>query len=190
MTEALKKDWEKTCQERIDEQWQQRQKDLRNNEFEPLGFDYVEPHTFTDQLEDTGVGSFPGAVLRTSCVHTLTRIKKSIVLNTGSWTGWTVLSWSCSQDQSGTRCRKWCIAHYELVDCLRFIIISCSVPAGDARGEGTVVACMRSALHRRQVRLLGLLVSIVQESQQSCSEVRVKKIKKGLTIKMKWDIKG
>ena len=51
MTEALKKDYEKTCQERIDEQWQQRQKDLRNNEFEPLGFDYVEPHTFTDQLE-------------------------------------------------------------------------------------------------------------------------------------------
>ena len=51
MTEALKKDWEKTCQERIDEQWQQRQKDLKNNEFEPLGFDYVEPHTFNDQLE-------------------------------------------------------------------------------------------------------------------------------------------
>ena len=51
MTEALKKDWEKTCQERIDEQWQQRQRDLKNNEFEPLGFDYVAPHTFTDQLE-------------------------------------------------------------------------------------------------------------------------------------------
>ena len=51
MTEALKKDWEKTCQERIDEQWQQRQRDLKNHEFEPLGFDYVEPHTFTDQLE-------------------------------------------------------------------------------------------------------------------------------------------
>ena len=36
----------------------------------------------------------------------------------------------------------------------------------------------------------GSSIVIEQESQQSCSEVRVKKIKKGLTIKMKWDIKG
>ena len=53
MTEALKKDWEKTCQERIHEQWQQRKKDLERygTDFEALSFDYVEPHTFTDQLE-------------------------------------------------------------------------------------------------------------------------------------------
>jgi hypothetical protein len=51
MTEALEKDYEKTCQERIDEQWQQRREDLKDPEFEGLGFDYVEPHTFTDQLE-------------------------------------------------------------------------------------------------------------------------------------------
>ena len=51
MTEALKKDYEKTCKERIDEQWQQRQEDLQAPECEGLGFDYVEPHTFTDQLE-------------------------------------------------------------------------------------------------------------------------------------------
>jgi len=51
MTEALKKDYQKTCAERIQEQWELRKKDLKNNEFEPLGFDYVEPHTFTDQLE-------------------------------------------------------------------------------------------------------------------------------------------
>jgi hypothetical protein len=51
MTEALKKDYEKTCQERIQEQWQQRQEDLQDPEYEGLGFDYVEPHTFTDQLE-------------------------------------------------------------------------------------------------------------------------------------------
>ena len=82
------------------------------------------------------------------------------------------------------------MTHRELADCLWFVIISCSVPAGDARGQGTVVTGVRSALHRLRVRLLGLLVSMVQESQQSCSEVRVKKIKKGLTIKMKWDIKG
>ena len=85
---------------------------------------------------------------------------------------------------------KWhaYIAHHELADCLRFIIIDCSVPAGDARGEGTVVTGVRSALHRRRVRLLGLLVSMVQESPQgsSCE----KKIKKDLTSKMKWDIKG
>ena len=48
---VLFKDYEKTCQERIQEQWELRQKDLKNNEFEPLGFDYVEPHTFTDQFE-------------------------------------------------------------------------------------------------------------------------------------------
>ena len=47
MTEALKKDYQKTCAERIQEQWKLRQRDLRNNEFEPLGFDYVEPHTLS-----------------------------------------------------------------------------------------------------------------------------------------------
>ena len=51
MTEALQKDYEKTCAERINEQWKLRQEDLQYPEFEGLGFDYVEPHTFTDQLE-------------------------------------------------------------------------------------------------------------------------------------------
>ena len=51
MTEALKKDYQKTCAERIDEQWKLRREDLSNPEFEGLGFDYVAPHTFTDQLE-------------------------------------------------------------------------------------------------------------------------------------------
>ena len=52
MTEALEKDWQKTCAERIDEQWKLRQEDLKEPwSFEGLGFDYVEPHTFTDQLE-------------------------------------------------------------------------------------------------------------------------------------------
>ena len=49
--EALKKDYEKTCAERIQEQWELRQEDLKDPEFEGLGFDYVAPHTFTDQLE-------------------------------------------------------------------------------------------------------------------------------------------
>ena len=52
MTETvIVKDWEKTCEDRIQGMWDTRQKDLKNNEIEPLGFDYVEPHTFTDQLE-------------------------------------------------------------------------------------------------------------------------------------------
>ena len=51
MTEALKKDYEKTCAERIVKQWRLRREDLSDPEFEGLGFDYVEPHTFTDQLE-------------------------------------------------------------------------------------------------------------------------------------------
>ena len=46
---ALKK--EQSCQEHIDEQWQQRQQDLKDPEFEGLCFDYVEPHTFEYQLE-------------------------------------------------------------------------------------------------------------------------------------------
>ena len=43
---------EKSCQELVHEQWQQRQEDLKDPwSFEGLGFDYVEPHTFTDQVE-------------------------------------------------------------------------------------------------------------------------------------------
>ena len=51
MTEALKKDWQKTCAERIDEQWRDRKEDLKDPDYDYLGFNYVEPHTFTDQLE-------------------------------------------------------------------------------------------------------------------------------------------
>ena len=52
MTEALKKDWQKTCAELFNEQWELRQDDfIEPWTFEGLGFDYVEPHTFTDQLE-------------------------------------------------------------------------------------------------------------------------------------------
>ena len=39
------------CKDVVEERWKGRQKDLRNNEFEPLGFDYVEPGTWDDQLE-------------------------------------------------------------------------------------------------------------------------------------------
>ena len=52
MAEAvIVKDWEKSCAERIDEQWQQRREDIKDPEYDYLGFNYVEPHTFTDQLE-------------------------------------------------------------------------------------------------------------------------------------------
>ena len=40
-----------TCADLVHERWKQRQEDLKDPEFEALGFDYVEPHTFTDQLE-------------------------------------------------------------------------------------------------------------------------------------------
>ena len=46
---AVKK--EKSCQELIHGQWHQRQEDLKNPDFEALGFDWVEPNTFTDQRE-------------------------------------------------------------------------------------------------------------------------------------------
>jgi len=46
-----KRDYHTTCAERIQEQWELRREDLSDPEFEGLGFDYVEPHTFTDQLE-------------------------------------------------------------------------------------------------------------------------------------------
>ena len=40
-----------TCADLIHERWKQRQEDLKDPEFEGLGFDYVEPHTFNDQVE-------------------------------------------------------------------------------------------------------------------------------------------
>ena len=52
MAEAvIVKDWEKSCAERINEQWQQRREDIKYPEYDYLGFNYVEPHTFQDQLE-------------------------------------------------------------------------------------------------------------------------------------------
>ena len=52
MTETvtvLKK--EPTCAELVDEQWQERQEDLKDPEYEALAFDYVEPHTWDNQPE-------------------------------------------------------------------------------------------------------------------------------------------
>jgi hypothetical protein len=46
---ALKK--ESTCAELVDQQWKDRQQDLQNPDYEALSFDYVAPHTFTDQAE-------------------------------------------------------------------------------------------------------------------------------------------
>ena len=42
---------EPTCAELVDEQWKDRQEDLKDPEYEALGFDYVEPNTFEHQLE-------------------------------------------------------------------------------------------------------------------------------------------
>ena len=39
------------CVDLVQEQWKQRQQDLKDPEFEGLGFDYVSPHTFNDQPE-------------------------------------------------------------------------------------------------------------------------------------------
>jgi hypothetical protein len=46
---ALKK--QKSCKDLVTGKWKKRQQDLTNPEFEGLSFDYVEPHTFTDQAE-------------------------------------------------------------------------------------------------------------------------------------------
>ena len=42
---------EPTCAELVNEQWKDRQEDLKDPEYEALGFDYVEPHTWDDQPE-------------------------------------------------------------------------------------------------------------------------------------------
>jgi hypothetical protein len=42
---------EPTCAELVEEQWQQRQEDLKDPEYEALGFDYVAPHTWDNQPE-------------------------------------------------------------------------------------------------------------------------------------------
>ena len=38
-----------TCADRVNEEWKERQEDLKNPEYEALCFDYVEPHTFTER---------------------------------------------------------------------------------------------------------------------------------------------
>jgi len=42
---------EPTCAELVAQQWKDRQEDLKDPEYEALGFDYVEPHTWDNQLE-------------------------------------------------------------------------------------------------------------------------------------------
>ncbi len=40
-----------TCADRVAQEWKERQEDLKDPEYDWLGFDYVAPHTFTDQIE-------------------------------------------------------------------------------------------------------------------------------------------
>jgi len=42
---------EKKCEDRIKEEWRSRQEDLKDPEFDYLGFDYVAPHTWENQPE-------------------------------------------------------------------------------------------------------------------------------------------
>ena len=46
-----RKKMSKTCKQRVEEEWEDRQKDLKDPEFDHLGFDYVDPHTWDDQPE-------------------------------------------------------------------------------------------------------------------------------------------
>ena len=136
--------------------------------------------------KDTGAGSFPGAGPATSCVDMLTNTVSCIGWNIGTWTGSTVLSWSCSQDLSGMRCRKWCIAHRELVGCLWFVIIVCSVPSGTAVTEDPVL-CRLTPFALSTVTSRYMCISIVRiPSRPVCQN----KIKKDLTSIIEWDIKG
>jgi|TARA_R110002020_G_scaffold207822_3_gene413390 hypothetical protein len=47
------KDWQERddCKSLVSSKWKDRQKDLTKEDFEGLSFDYVAPHTFTDQAE-------------------------------------------------------------------------------------------------------------------------------------------
>ena len=42
---------EPTCAELVEQEWKDRQEDLKDPEYEALGFDYVEPHTWDNQPE-------------------------------------------------------------------------------------------------------------------------------------------
>ena len=89
----------------------------------------------------------------------------------------------------GTRgFRKWCIAHYELVNCLRFVIVVRSVPAGDAAPK-VVALCRLTPFALSTVTSRYMCISIGMGGQSAGKFVE-NKIKKDLTIKMKWDIKG
>jgi len=41
----------KKCEDRIQEEWKSRKEDLKDPEFDALGFDYVAPHTWENQPE-------------------------------------------------------------------------------------------------------------------------------------------
>ena len=42
---------EQACIDLVEDKWTTRAEDLKDPEYEALSFDYVEPHTFQDQLE-------------------------------------------------------------------------------------------------------------------------------------------
>ena len=42
---------EQACIDLVEDKWTTRAEDLKDPDFEALCFDYVEPHTFTDQAE-------------------------------------------------------------------------------------------------------------------------------------------
>ena len=78
--------------------------------------------------------------------------------------------------------------HHELVDCLRFVIIVCSVPARDAAAEAVVLCHLApSALSTVTSRYMCISLGWGTPRWEVCVIFDRKKI---LTIKMKWDIKG
>ena len=63
------------------------------------------------------------------------------------------------------------IAHHELVDCLRFIIIVCSVPAGDADTEAVVLCRVApSALSTVTSRYLCISIGMGDGSGSWCEK--------------------
>ena len=64
------------------------------------------------------------------------------------------------------------MAHHELVDCLRFIIIVCSVPAGDADAEDPT-SCRLTPFALSTVTSRYMCISIGMGG--TAQEVRVKK---------------
>ena len=75
------------CKDVVDERWKDRQKDLKDPEFDYLGFNYVDPGPGQINWKVIIGGSSLGAGPAMSCARMSTWTRAFTVWNIGFWTG-------------------------------------------------------------------------------------------------------